>query len=132
MSTINASSIQDPDPSPHFGHIFTHVLHEENKKTTATLEGAKNTVDDITVYSKTPEPHDKALKDTLQGKKSNGLTLNCAKCLFDQPRIEFFGFALLARGVSPDPAKVQALREAEQPTNAEEVRSFLGIFSPSM
>ena len=57
----------------------------------------------------------------------NGLTLNRAKCLFDQSQIRFFGYVLSADGISPDPAKVQALREAERPSNAEEVRSFLGM-----
>ena len=32
-----------------------------------------------------------------------------------------------AEGISPDPAKVQALREAEKPYNAEEVWLFLGM-----
>lgn len=32
-----------------------------------------------------------------------------------------------AEGISSNPVKVQALREAERPYNAEEVRSFLGM-----
>ena len=47
--------------------------------------------------------------------------------MFDQSQIKFFGHVLSAEGISPDPAMVQALREAERPVNAEEVRSFLGI-----
>ena len=57
----------------------------------------------------------------------NGLTLNRAKCFFDQSQVEFFGYVLSAKGISPDPAKAQALREAERPSNAEEVQSFLGM-----
>ena len=75
----------------------------------------------------TPELHDQALRDTLQKLKLNGLTLNHAKCLFGQSQIEVFGYALSAEGISPDPAKVQALREAERPSNAEEAQSFLGM-----
>ena len=71
--------------------------------------------------------NDQALRDTLQKLKLNGLTLNRPKCLFQQPKIELFGYVLSGEGVSPDPAKVQALREAERPSNAEEVRSFLGM-----
>ena len=47
--------------------------------------------------------------------------------MFDQSQIKFFGYVLSAEGISPDPVKVQALREAERPSNAEEVRSFLGM-----
>ena len=32
---------------------------------------------------------------------------------------------MFCQGISPDPVKVQALREAERPSIAEEVRSFL-------
>ena len=111
-----------------FGTVIAQeVFHEEVKKTIAGVQETKNITDDIIVYGKTPELHDQALRDTLEKLKLNGLTLNRAKCLFDQSQIKFFGYVLSAVGISPDPAKVQALREAERPVNAEEVRSFLGM-----
>ena len=94
-----------------FGTVFAQeVFHEEVKKTIAAVQGAKNITDDIIVYGKTPELQDQALRETLQKLKLNGLTVNCAKCLFDQSQIEFFAYVLSAEGISPDPAKVQALR----------------------
>jgi len=107
--------------------IAQEVFHEEVKKTIAGVQGAKIITDDITVYRKTPELHDQALRDTLQKLKLSGLTLNRAKCFFDQSQIKFSGYVLPAEVISPDPTKVQALREAERPFNAEEVRSFLGM-----
>ena len=65
--------------------------------------------------------------ETLQKLKLNGLTLSCAKCLFDQSQVEFFGYVLSAKGISPDLAKAQALKKAERPSNAEEGQSFLGM-----
>ena len=47
------------------------VFHEEIKKTISTVDGAKNIVDDIIVYDKTPKLHDEALRNTLQRLKSN-------------------------------------------------------------
>ena len=102
--------------------IAQEMFHEEVKKTIAGVQGAKIITDDITVYRKTPELHDQALREKL-----SGLTLNRAKCFFDQSQIKFSGYILPAEGISPDPTKVQALREAERPFNAEEVRSFLGM-----
>ena len=107
--------------------IAQEVFREEVKKTIAGVQGAKNITDGISVYWKIPELHDQALRDTLQKLNFNGLTLNRAKCLFDQSQIEVFGYVFSAEGFSPDPAKFQALREAERPSNAEEVRSFLGM-----
>ena len=107
--------------------IAQEVFHEEVKMTIVGFQGAKNITDDIIVYEKTPKLLDQALRDTLQKWKLNSLTLNRAKCLFDQWQIECFGYVFSAEGISPDPAKVQALREAERPSNAEEVRSSLGM-----
>ena len=47
--------------------------------------------------------------------------------MFDQSQIDFLAYVLSAEGISPDPAMVQVLREAEGPSNAEKVRSFLGM-----
>ena len=107
-----------------FGTVIAQeVFHEEVKKTIAGVQGAKNITDDIIVYGKTPELHDQALRDTAQI-KVEWFDLNHAKCLFHQSQIEFFGYVLSAEGVLPDPAKVQALREAERLSNAEEVPLF--------
>ena len=83
---------------------------EEVENTIAGVQWAKNFTDDIIMYGKTSELHDRALRDTLQKLKLNGLTLNRAKCLFDQSKIEFFGYVLSAERISPDPAKVQPLK----------------------
>ena len=107
--------------------IVQEVFHEEIKKTVAGINGVKNISDDILVYGKTKEEHDQALQHTFERLENHGLTLNHKKCLFDQSKIEFFGYVFSAKGLSPDPAKVKALREAEKPTNIAEVRSFLGM-----
>ena len=83
-----------------FGTVIAQeVFHEDVKKTIAGVQGAKNITDDIIVYGKTPELHDQALRDTLQKLKLNGLTLNCAKCLFDQSQIEWFWYISSNNGI---------------------------------
>ena len=42
------------------------------------------------------------------------------------PRIEFFGMVFSADGMSPDPAKVGAIKQAEAPTLVGDVCSLLG------
>lgn len=111
-----------------FGTVIAQeVFHEEIKKTVAGINGVKNISDDIIVYGKTQAEHDQSLQHTLERLKDHGLTLNRKKCSFDQSEIEFFGYVFSAKGLSPDPAKVEALRTAEKPTNMAEVRSFLGM-----
>ena len=43
------------------------------------------------------------------------------------PRIEFFGMVSSAQGMSPDPAKVKAMKQADSPTFVSDVRSLLDM-----
>ena len=55
------------------------------------------------------------------------MTLKKEKCQFYMPRIEFFGMVFSADGMSPDPAKVEVIKQAEAPTSVSDVRSLLGM-----
>ena len=43
------------------------------------------------------------------------------------PRIDLFGMVFSADGMSPDPAKVEAIKQTEAPTSVSDVRSLLGM-----
>ena len=49
------------------------------------------------------------------------------KCEFNKTQITFFGVVFSKNGISPDPKKVQAIKEAAKPANQSELRSFLGM-----
>ena len=49
--------------------------------------------------------------------------------MFSAPEITFFGFDISARGIRPNNQSVEAIRNSPTPTNASEVRSFLGLAS---
>ena len=57
----------------------------------------------------------------------SGLAINASKCEFSKSKIEFFGHIFSENGISPDPGKVRALKDAAQPQNKSKVRSFLGM-----
>lgn len=48
-----------------------------------------------------------------------------AKCEFNKERVVYYGLMFSKEGVSPDPSKVQAIKEAGRPRNAAELNSFL-------
>ena len=56
-----------------------------------------------------------------------GVTLNEAKCVFGVSSVEFSGHVLSKDGLKVSKAKVDAVTEARDPKNAQEVRSFLGL-----
>ena len=84
---------------------------------------------DVIIYGVNTEEHDKTLHAVLTRFKELNLTLKKEKCQFYMPRIEFFGMVFSADGMSPDPAKVEAIKQAEAPTSVSDVRSLLGMTS---
>ncbi|KAK7111230.1 hypothetical protein V1264_010901 [Littorina saxatilis] len=91
------------------------------------IPGVMNTSDDILIHGKTQEEHDATLKKVFARMQEKNLTLNKAKCEFNKDTIEFYGFVFGRNGISPDPKKVEAVHKTAAPTNAKEVRSFLGL-----
>ncbi|KAK4406374.1 Retrovirus-related Pol polyprotein from transposon.6 [Sesamum angolense] len=84
-------------------------------------------IDDILVYSKNREEHEKHLRIVLQILKENELYAKLSKCQFWVNQVVFLGHVISGDGVMPDPSKVKAIMEWRVPKNATEVRSFLGL-----
>ena len=91
------------------------------------IPNVKNISDDVIIYGVNTEEHDKTLHAVLTRFKELNLTLKKEKCQFYMPRIEFFGMVFSADGMLPDPAKVEAIKQAEAPTSVSDVRSLLGM-----
>ena len=66
------------------------------------------------------------------------MTLNPDKMQFRLLQVSFFGHQWSARGLSPDPKKIAAVKGMDLPQDVEMMRSFLGlvnylnIFSPHL
>jgi hypothetical protein len=89
--------------------------------------GVANIADDLIVYGKDMEQHDRNLDQVLKRLESLNLTLNVNKCTFRMTRLTFFGHNLSKDGVSPSEEKIQAITNAKSPTSSGEIRSFLGL-----
>jgi len=84
-------------------------------------------LDDLLIFSKTPEEHLEHLELVLKTLKENKLYGSLKKCAFGVREIEFLGHVVSDRGIKVDPAKVAAITSWQNPTSATEVRSFLGL-----
>ena len=91
------------------------------------IPNVKNISDDVIIYGVNVQEHDKAPHAVLTRFQKLNLTLRKDKCQFYMPRIEFFGMVFSAQGMSPDPAKVKAIKQADPPTSVSDIRSLLGI-----
>jgi hypothetical protein len=83
--------------------------------------------DDILVYSKTLADHIVHLQHVLELLSAGQWKLKLSKCQFAQQSISYLGHVISTKGVSMDPSKVEAVRQWPPPTNAKELRSFLGL-----
>lgn len=84
-------------------------------------------LDDILIYSKTPEEHLHHLRLVFEKLQQHDLRVKLKKCAFARTSIPFLGFLVTDKGVCADPAKVKAVSEWPLPTNVTEIRSFLGF-----
>src|SRR5437868_10660893 len=57
------------------------------------------------------------------------LKIKIKKAYFCFPNIAFLGHIVGRNGISPDPAKVEKIRNFPEPTNLKELRGALGLFS---
>ena len=92
-------------------------------------KGVSIYLDDILVTGSTIDNHLQNLNRVLSILATAGLKLNKAKCAFLMPQVEYLGHIIDQHGLHPTKEKVKAIREAPQPHNVNELRSFLGIIN---
>ena len=105
----------------HFQRCMNNVLSEVLGKFALVY------IDDIVIYSKTPEEHAKHLDKVFKLLKKADLYLKSSKCFFAQKQILLLGYVVSEKGISCDPAKVKAISELSPPSDIGAVRRFLGL-----
>ena len=86
-------------------------------------------IDDILVCSKSFEEHLQHLQQIFERLRKAGLTLKPKKCSFLQSQVIYLGHVISSDGISPDPSKIQRVRDYPIPTDVKKVRQFLGLAS---
>nr|GEW62480.1 putative reverse transcriptase domain-containing protein [Tanacetum cinerariifolium] len=86
-------------------------------------------IDDILVYSKDEEEHEKHLKIILELLKKERLYAKFSKYDFWLDSVQFLGHVIDRSGVHVDPAKVEDIKNWAAPTTPMEVRQFHGLAS---
>lgn len=84
-------------------------------------------IDDLLVYSRTADEHRLHFEEVLKRLKNQGLKLKLEKCFFQQPRVDFLGHSINAKGITPLLSKVEGIERMARPTKPTEVRQFLGM-----
>ena len=84
-------------------------------------------LDDIIIFSKTPEEHLTRLRKVFQKIKDAGLKLKPSKCEFFRTKIKYLGHVVTREGIESDPSKIEAIKNWPTPKEVTHVRSFLGF-----
>ena len=86
-------------------------------------------IDDILITGENQEVHDKAMKAVLDKILKSGLILKQEKCEWYKSSIQFLGHIISQEGITPVPAKIEAIQKMKPPTNINELRTFLGLIN---
>lgn len=125
----------------HEGHYEWKVLPMGLSNAPATFQHTMNTIfaerglnkyvavylDDILIYSKTPEEHVQHLRTVLEVLREHKFYCKPSKCQFNRSELKYLGHIVGAGGIKPDPGKVSKVKEWPVPGTVGEVRSFLGL-----
>lgn len=105
--------------------VFQRTIHKILRE--AHVKYAIVYMDDILIPSKDFAEGIQRLKEVLQLLRQGGLTLKLSKCKFFLNTIDFLGFEVSANGIRPGSRKTDAVSKFPTPTNAHELRQFLGL-----
>ena len=84
-------------------------------------------LDDIIIFSKTPQEHLSHICMVFEKLKTANLSMKKSKCNFFSKEIQYLGHILSATGIQPLPSKTHAIQHMNPPTTLKQVRAFLGL-----
>ena len=84
-------------------------------------------LDDIIIFSETPEQHLKHIQIVLTRLKQAKLSLKKSKCSFFKKELHYLGHLLTTDGIKPQTEKIKVISEIKPPKNQKGVRESLGM-----
>ncbi|XP_050528243.1 uncharacterized protein K02A2.6-like [Daktulosphaira vitifoliae] len=83
--------------------------------------------DDIMISANAKEEHDNILEQVIQVARENNIKFNKDKIQFEMNEVKFLGFLFNENGMRPDPVRIKAINELQDPTNKTELQRILGM-----
>ena len=103
----------------YFQELMTGVLKD--------LPFAMAYLDDIIIYSSTPEEHLQHIKTVFKKLHHAKLSMKLSKCHFFAKEIQYLGHILGMEGIRPVPTKTEAIKAMHPPVNPKQVCAFLRL-----
>ena len=109
------------------GASSSYALDRAVAKCFEGLPNITTYADDIALHNQTFDDHMKTLEEVLDRIIENGFLLNPTKSKFVTEELNFLGFTISPRGVSPDMSRAKELEDLPPPSSIPDVRRFIGI-----
>ena len=84
-------------------------------------------IDDILVYSKDAQEHEKHMRIVLEMLREKRLYAKFSKCDFGLKEVSFLGHIVSVEAIRVNPTKIEVVKNWKLPRSVIEVRSFLGL-----
>ena len=106
-----------------FQRLMNHVLKDVIGKICLVY------LDDIIIFASTVEEHVKNLQTVFDLLRAANLKMKLSKCKFLQSKVRYLGHLVDKNGITPDPEKVEAIKNYPRPETVQELQSFIGLAS---
>ena len=124
-------------PSGHFEFIrmpfgLRNAAAEYQRAMNITLDGMIGRgvfvyIDDIVIYAKTLEEHERLFDEVMNRLRKTNWKLEPKRCELLRQEVTYLGHIISAKGLNPDPKKVEAVKDFPRLKNVKSVRQFLGL-----
>lgn len=117
-----------------YGHYQFRVMPFRLTNAPATFMNLMNTIlapfldksvlvflDNILIYSKSPEEHVKHVREVLEILQQHQLFVRKEKCEFAKKEVEYLGFLVGVNGVGPEERKTKIIKNWKQPTTVADI-----------
>ena len=104
-----------------FQRMINHILQDCWSFARAYID------DDIVVFSSSWDEHLTHLHKVMNCLHVANLTINMSKCQFWRAKVHYLGRVIGGGQVTPDPQKLDAVRNYPTPVSKRQVRAFLGL-----
>ena len=108
--------------APEMYHRIIHSLFEH-------MGGVDTSMDDIIVWGKDKQEHDRRLRQVLEKLIQVGLKLQKENCEIGVSELTFLGDTTSQEGLKPDAKKLKAICSMETPTCKKDLQRFLGMIN---
>lgn len=110
-------------------NVAPEQFQKLNEKNFSGLEGTVVYIDDILVWGKTLEDHDRNLDSVVKRARNLNIKFNKEKLQYRVAEVKFLGHIFNKNGVMSDPQRIKAINSMPEPTSKKDLQRYLGMIN---